>query len=124
MTVLILLVLGCSCPQKLGEILKRGDSSSNSVPATREPASTPSSKTVTKKGEYDLSMAKYDQLTIGLDRSRVEEILGGTGTEVSSSKGGNSRFSVNKWQGDDFKVIILSFKNDKIMTKSQVGLDK
>jgi hypothetical protein len=57
-----------------------------------------------------------------MPRSEVESILGGKGTEISSSTGGGMRFSVNKWEGEKFKSIILSFKNDKIMTKSQVGL--
>jgi hypothetical protein len=67
-------------------------------------------------------MAKYNQLSVGQARSEVERILGGKGEEISRSKGGGVSFSVNKWEGDDFKSIILSFKNDKIMSKSQVGL--
>ena len=67
-------------------------------------------------------MDKYNKLRIGMDRSDVESLLGGKGTEISSSSGGKMRFSVNKWEGEDFKTIILSFKDDKIMTKSQVGL--
>lgn len=122
---LLLVVLGCSCPERLSEFTKGGGSSSNSgTKATPEPTITPGKSTTTSsKAEYDVTKAKYDQLTIGMDRSKVEEILGGKGTEVSSSKGGNMRFSVNKWVGENYKSIILSFKNDKIMTKSQVGLD-
>lgn len=67
-------------------------------------------------------MDEYNQLSIGQARSDVQRILGGKGTEISSSVGGGVRFSVNKWEGEKFKSIILSFRNDKIMTKSQVGL--
>ncbi len=69
-------------------------------------------------------MEKYNQIKVGMARSEVESILGGKGTEISSSTGGGMRFSVNKWQGDNFRSIILSFRNDKVNTKSQVGLDK
>ena len=124
--VLLLVVLGCSCPERLSEFTKGGGSSSNNINrATPEPTLTPGKSTTTSsKAEYDVTKAKYDQLSIGMERSKVESILGGKGIEVSSSKGGNMSFSVNKWVGDNYKSIILSFKNDKIMTKSQVGLDK
>ncbi len=55
-------------------------------------------------------------------RAEVENTLGGKGTEISSSMGGGVKFSVNKWEGERFQSIILSFRNDKVMTKSQVGL--
>ena len=115
--ILLFLVLGCSC-QKLGEMINKA---AETKPETPPNSSTPS-KSNTPTGEYDLTMAKYDQIKIGTPRSEVERILGGKGTEVSSSSGGGMRFSVNKWEGDDFKSIILSFKNDKVMTRSQVGL--
>lgn len=84
----------------------------------------PEEKWTTRRGEYELTMDKYRQLRDGMDRSEVESILGGKGTEISRSTGGGMRFSVNKWEGADYKSIILSFRNDKIMTKAQVGLDK
>jgi hypothetical protein len=89
-------------------------------PETRS-NSTPS-RSETPGGDYVLTMAKYEQIKTGTPRSQVEEILGGKGTEVSSSSGGGLTFTVNKWEGDNFKSIILTFKNDKVMTKSQVGL--
>jgi hypothetical protein len=41
---------------------------------------------------------------------------------VSSNKGGGVTFSVYKWQDEDFNSIIITFRNDKVMTKVQVGL--
>lgn len=116
---LFLVVLGCSCPSKLKDLSERDDS--------RTPRPTPSttsspSTTATTKGEYELSMEKYNKIKIGMSRSDVENTLGGKGTEISSSVGGSMRFSVNKWEGEKFQSIILSFKNDKVMSKSQVGL--
>jgi hypothetical protein len=113
--ILILLVLGCSC-SKLAELGKKEPPPPPSQPTT---TSTPTAST---KVDPDLSMAQYNQLQIGMARAEVERILGGKGTEISNSVGGGVRFSVNKWEGEKFKSIILSFKNDKIMSKSQVGL--
>ncbi len=116
-SILLLVVVGCSCPGKLAELGKKKEN-------TPPPSSTPysPSSTPVNKGEYDISMDKYQQIKIGTSRADVERILGGKGTEISSSTGGGMSFSVNKWEGDRYKSIILSFKNDKVMSKSQVGL--
>lgn len=116
--ILVLVVLGCSCP-KLSELANQGNSS---TPRSEPSTNTTPSKTTSAKGEYDLTMEKYNKLKVGMARSEVESTLGGKGTEISSSVGGGVRFSVNKWEGENYKSIILSFRNDKIMSKSQVGL--
>ena len=110
--VILLTVLGCSCP-KLSEL-------ANKKTPVPPPAVSPDSPTAT--GDYDVTMDKYNQIKIGSPRTDVERILGGKGTEISNSVGGGVRFSVNKWEGEKFKSIILSFRNDKVMSKSQVGL--
>jgi hypothetical protein len=116
--ILFLVALGCSCP-KLSELgSKRGSSTPSPTPTTSSTPSTP----VSTKGEYNLSMEKYNKIKVGMARSAVENTLGGKGTEISSSVGGGMRFSVNKWEGERFQSIILSFRNDKVMSKSQVGL--
>lgn len=116
---LLLVVLGCSCPSKLKELAEKKDSPTPR--ATPSTSSTPSSIPSTE-GEYDLSMEKYNKIKVGMPRAEVENTLGGKGTEISSSVGGGVRFSVNKWEGEKFQSIILSFRNDKVMSKSQVGL--
>jgi hypothetical protein len=116
--ILLFLVLGCSC-QKLGEMINRSAESGRNTPSNSAP---PPSRKETPTGEYDLTFAKYEQIKIGMPRSDVEDILGGNGTEISSSSGGGMTFTVVKWEGDDFKSVILTFRNDKVMTKSQVGL--
>ena len=118
LAVLLLTVLGCACP-KLSEMLKKRSSTPPPVATPVSPTSSPSTQS---KGDYDVTMGKYDQIKIGRARSDVERILGGKGTEISNSVGGGVRFSVNKWEGERYKSIILSFRNDKVMSKSQVGL--
>ena len=117
LAILIFVVLGCSCP-KLSELGKKKTSSPTPIPSFT-PLSFPSPSS---GGEYDLTMEKYDWIKVGSPRSDVERILGGKGTEISSSTGGGMSFSVNKWEGEKYKSIILTFKNDKVMSKSQVGL--
>jgi len=118
LVALVLVVLGCSCPNRLRELTE-----DRSTPAPRSsPGSTPASTPVTSKGDYSLSLEKYNKIKVGMPRAEVENTLGGKGTEISSSVGGGVKFSVNKWEGERFQSIILSFRNDKVMSKSQVGL--
>lgn len=119
LVLLVLVVLGCSCPN-LKELTNKGSASPTPTSSPGSTSSTPS--ITTKKGKYDVTMAKYEKIKIGTPRSEVESILGGEGEQVSSSTGGGMTFSVYKWEGDNYASIILSFKNDKVMTRSQVGL--
>lgn len=121
--IVFLVVLGCSCPAKLKELAAKREAAPRSTPVSNDTPDKDDTRVPNgKKGEYDLTMDQYKQITIGMPRQDVERLLGGKGTEISSSTGGGMKFSVNKWEGDSFKSIILSFKNDKVMTKSQVGL--
>ncbi|CAN5465086.1 hypothetical protein BH10ACI2_BH10ACI2_24500 [soil metagenome] len=116
--IVILVVLGCSCPKKLAEMTNQ-----DTAPTPRStPVTTSTPPPTSTKGDYDVTMARFNRLKIGMPRSEVEDLLGGKGTEISNTVGGGVRFSVNKWEGEKFQSIILSFKNDKIMSKSQVGL--
>ena len=122
--ILFLAVMGCGCPYYLSQ-MGRSDDSSTPYPSPSPASNTstfPTSDSTPKAGEYDLSLAKFNQLKDGMARSEVERILGGPGEKISSSTGGGVTFSVYKWQGPDYTSIILSFRDDKIMTKSQVGL--
>lgn len=116
----LLVGLACSCPNRLKELTENRDGPTSSPTPSR--SATPSSTPVTSKGEYSLSMEKYNKVKVGMPRADVENTLGGKGTEISSSVGGGVRFSVNKWEGEGFQSIILTFRNDKVMSKSQVGL--
>ncbi|MGB7069018.1 MAG: hypothetical protein WBD22_05945 [Pyrinomonadaceae bacterium] len=124
LVLLFLTVLGCSCPQ-LEELAKNlNKNTASPTPAgvnnTDDNSSSPSASPTAKAAE--LTMVKYNQLKTNMPKSEVEQILGGPGTEISSSSGGGMNFSVYKWEGDNYKSIIISFRNDKIMSKSQVGL--
>lgn len=117
-TILVLVVLGCSCPQ-LDKFTKKGPppppakGSANSAPAGT-PASRPSSGGVSKEN--------YDRLKTDMTKDEVERIMGGPGEELSSSSGGDLTFTVYKWSGENYSAIIVTFQNDKLKYKSQVGL--
>lgn len=118
--ILLFVVIGCSCP-KLSELANKGQQPPPPRAASPEPTST---DTFTKKGEYDVTKAKYEQVKIGMKKADVEEIFGGKGEEYYSGVGGGVSFTSVKWVGDNFKTVLVSFRDDKVTSKSQVGLDK
>jgi hypothetical protein len=119
--ILFFIVLGCGCP-RLDRLIKK-DTPPPPPPPTSGPSNTADpSRTPVSSSTSGLTMEKYNQLKIDMPKSEVERILGGPGTEISSSSGGGMTFSVYKWEGEKYTSIILSFKNDRIMSKSQVGL--
>lgn len=121
LAVLFLAILGCSCP-KLSELAKKNENVPPppvATPNSPQSQSTPAKPSV-PSGE--LTLDKYDQIKTNMPRSDVETLLGGPGVQVSSSTGGGVTFEVRKWQTSDYKTIIITFKNDKVMTKTQVGL--
>lgn len=123
LTVLFLAVLGCSCP-KLNDLVKKSENAPPPTPA-ETPVSSKSQSTPTKPSTSstgDLTLGQYNQIKTNMPRSEVEMLLGGKGTQVSSSTGGGVTFEVHKWETSDYKTIIITFKNDKVMTKTQVGL--
>ena len=119
--VLVFVVLGCACP-RLSELTGKKD------PPTAPPSNTGpvnvanTSRTPGSSSTSGLTMDKYNQLKIDMPKSEVDRILGGPGEEISQSSGGGMTFSVYKWSGESYTSVIISFKNDRIMSKSQVGL--
>ena len=117
---LLLVVIGCNCGDKLKELSKKGDSTP--PPATKTDPSNSSPKI--SAANYEVTMAKYEQVKIGMKRGDVENIFGGKGEEYYSGTGGKSSFTSVKWVGEKYKTVLVSFKDDKVTSKSQVGLNK
>ena len=69
-----------------------------------------------------LTMAQYEKITIGMPRAEVEKMMGSKGSEITSSSGGGINIAVIQWEGENYKSIIITFENDKVFTRSQVGL--
>jgi hypothetical protein len=68
------------------------------------------------------TLAQYEKITIGMSRADVEKIMGGKGSEITSSSGGGIDIAVIQWEGENYKSIIITFQDGKVFTRSQVGL--
>lgn len=69
-------------------------------------------------------MEKYERIKVGMKRSEVESIMGSKGEETYSGEGGGITFVSLKWVGEGYRSIFVSFRSDKVTSKSQVGLKK
>ncbi|MCD9187366.1 MAG: DUF3862 domain-containing protein [Pyrinomonadaceae bacterium] len=115
--VVVLVVLGCSCP-KLDELKKSQDTTApSSTPNGTNPSATPAAKE-----NAGISMDKYNQLKNGMSYKQAVAVMGSEGEEMSSSEIGNYKTVSYKWSGDNFQFVFAVFQNDKMLSKSQSGL--
>jgi hypothetical protein len=120
LTIILLAILGCSCP-KLTDLAKKSE---NAPPPaeTPYPPTAPNTPSIPSTASSDLTLDTYNQIQTNMARSDVEKLLGGPGIKVSTSKGGGVTFEGRQWKDKDYNSIIITFRNDKVMTKTQVGL--
>lgn len=121
LVVLLLVVLGCSCP--FLKNLKLDEKEDAPKPAaTPFVANTATPKVKSSDKTASLTLDDYNQLKNGMSKSEVEQILGGEGEQVSSSEIGKYKIETYKWQGENFSFVIITFRNDKVFSKSQANL--
>lgn len=70
------------------------------------------------------TMAEYNQIKSGMSYAQVVEIIGGPGTEMSSSDIGGIHTVMYMWQGVGVLGANMNaiFQNDKLVQKAQAGL--
>lgn len=119
--VLILVVLGCNC-SKLEEFTKGKSTPPPLPPANATPSPSATSTTTTSTSESPLTKAKFDQIKKGMPKADVERLLGSSGEEVSTSKGGGHTYTVVKWTDKNYAYVIITYDNGKVWTMSQGGL--
>lgn len=118
--ILILVVLGCSCPKN-----NESEKSSKTKPTSTEKSKsedTSSEKDTTPiitSSDNELSLSKFNRIEYGMEYLEVVSILGFDGKIIKVSPDGTVRYL---W-GDDTKFIMITFMNDKVEIKSQNGLD-
>lgn len=119
--VLILAVLGCSCP-KLNELANKDNSSPSPTPyVTSSPGATttpPGNKTTGPA----LTKENFAKIKNGMSYKQVVEILGSEGEETSSSEIGRYKVASYKWEGPGYASVYGVFTNDKLTSKTQANL--
>lgn len=119
---LLLVVLGCSCPQ-----LKQLGLDRESLPAKTppefniKPANVADAETKSTAGS-ELTLAKFNRVQTGMSYKEVVAILGSEGEVLSSTEAGSFKTESYKWQGENFATVIAVFQNDKLFTKTQANL--
>jgi len=81
-----------------------------------------SGSTLSKDGNADLSMDKYNQIKNGMSYEEVVKIIGSEGEQSSNSKIGSTEISSYNWKGANYSRIFATFSGNKLTSKSQAGL--
>jgi hypothetical protein len=108
--VLLAAILGCSS-------FGKKETANNAAPA---PAKTePAKPAAPPPSASDLTLEKFNQLTVGMKYDEVVKILGSAGTESSSSSSAGNSYKTFKWEGESNARITAMFKNDTLTSKNQ-----
>ena len=119
--ILLLVVLGCNCQQKLQEIVDKAETPSPTPSTASNTTSSPASSSPATSTS-GLTKAKFEQLNNGMSYKEVVAILGKEGEESSSTEVGKTKIRSMKWQGEKYELIFANFTNDKMTFKSQANL--
>ncbi len=113
--VLLAAVLGCSS-------FTKQETANNSATAPAPAKSEPAKTDAAPPSASDLTLEKFDQLTVGMKYDEAVKILGSAGVESSSSSSGSNTFKTYKWEGANNARITASFRNDALSSKNQSSL--
>lgn len=69
-----------------------------------------------------VTMANYGRIQTGMTYTQVVQILGKSGTELSSNEIAGYRTVMYQWQGDGIANMNVMFQNGKVIQKAQFGL--
>ena len=75
-----------------------------------------------ESGKSNVTKEQYERLKDGMSYKEVIAILGTEGDEQFKSNIAGFAFATYQWKGSGFSSIIVTFQNDKLQSKSQVGL--
>jgi hypothetical protein len=81
-----------------------------------------SGSSVSKDGDAEISMDKYNQLKNDMSYEEAVKVIGSAGEQSNNSKIGNTEISSYRWKGANYSNIFATFKDNKLTSKSQSGL--
>lgn len=95
----------------------------NMRPETREDDSQPKVPTPVVKITGAVTMENYKKIKTGMTYKEVVEIFGEEGEEMSSVDVAGYKTETFMWKSGTFTNVTLTFQNEKLMSKFQMGLD-
>lgn len=114
---LMLVLSATACSSSSG-----GSGSANDGSASTNEASASNTMNVsasTDSGVIDSD--KFARIESGMTYEEVVSIIGSEGTEDTTSQVGDITTTIYEWQSDSFGVATVTFQNDKVVNKTQVG---
>jgi len=116
------------CGGGLGGLILWRSRSTPTEPQKEKTSSTPPvaepSRTTAKNDKAgSVTRDKFDRIKVGMMKNEVEKIMGSPGNEIYNGKGGDTSFLLLQWADEKFNTILINFENEKVTSKSEVGLD-
>ncbi len=97
---------------------KSESTASNSSSSKSSDSKTSSSSTDSTKIDAD----KFKQIQNGMTYDQVKQIIGSDGTEQSTTEVSGITTKIYEWESDGFGAATVTFENDKVVNKTQVGV--
>ncbi len=89
---------------------------------TADPKPTSSSIPKPKPSDAGLTKANFKKIKTGMSYKEVVEILGEEGDELTKSVAAGQSIATYMWSAGTFSNVTLTFRNDKLISKFQMGL--
>lgn len=70
----------------------------------------------------EITAAKFKKIKQGMSYKKVVKVIGSEGEEQSSSSVAGEEAVVYQWTSDSFGIASVTFENDKVVSKAQIGL--
>ncbi len=86
-------------------------------------ATVTTSDTASTTPSTGLTMAAYQQIRTGMSYAEVARILGSEGSEMSRADVLGNVSTIYNWKGSGFSNVTVTFHNDGVMSKAQIGLE-
>lgn len=94
----------------------------NAPPQVNAESSAPIINTETPSATRSISLAQFNQLKTGMRYAEAVKILGAEGVVMSQSEFSKTTTIVYGWDVGFGQQMTALFQNDKLISKSQVGL--
>jgi hypothetical protein len=112
---LIIISLGLMLGTFVRLIVGQSPSSNPSPSLTSTPVNPPSDNDI-------INLNKFNQIQNGMTLSQVQKLVGNAGKLLGSSTVANVVGKVYWWQNPQGSNALVEFRNDKVVSKSQAGL--
>ncbi len=122
LATLLFVVLGCNFGSSDTKEETAPTPAADTTSSDNTGSSSSDSSSSSSGEKADLSMDKFNKIELEMDYDKVKEIMGSEGDKTSETKNKSYESQSYEWKGDKFARIRTSFRDGKLVSKSQSGI--